>query len=468
MKSANILAINLALRPNSPVKIFPVGLSYVFSSIKRAGYEFELLDIDRYRYSDEDVRKKLEDRKWDIVLLGCIVTGYSKVKKLVAEIRETNPESLIVVGNSVASSVPEILLERTEADVAVIGEGDVTAIDILEKWINEKDLHDVKGIYYKNDGQIIQNPNREVIPDINTIPYPVYDIFDVEEYISCQINIVGEPLPMKRELIRPFPVNTARGCINRCTFCYHCFIGEKYRYRSARNIVDEIKLLNSLYSINYILLWDDLTFFSKKQIAEFVELLLKEKVEVYWMGAVRGDLFQNEEDTELLNKMKDAGCIWLGYALESADEEILKAMKKHVSLDEFRRQKELMDKAGIVSGTSLVLGYPHETPETIAKTYQFCLELGIYPSSGFLLPQPQTPIYEWTKQEGLITDEEAFLMQMGDRQDLRINLTKMSDDEFLETVEYWLKKLNRELNVGLDESQLVKTQFKRAKREAVS
>jgi len=468
MRKVNILAINLALRPNSPVKIFPVGLSYVFSSIKRAGYEFELLDIDRYRYADEDVRKKLEDRKWDIVLLGCIVTGYSMVKKLVGEIRETNPESLIVVGNSVASSIPKILLEKTEADVAVIGEGDVTAVDILEKWINEKSLCDVKGICYKKDGQIIQNPAREVISDINTIPYSVYDIFDVEEYISCQRNIVGEPLPMKRELIRPFPVNTARGCINRCTFCYHCFIGEKYRYRSARNIIDEIKLLNSLYSINYILLWDDLTFFSKKQIAEFVELLLKEKVEVYWMGTVRGDLFQEDKDADLLKKMKDAGCIWLGYALESANEEILKAMKKHVSLSQFRRQKELMDKAGIVSGTSLVLGYPQETPETIAKTYQFCLELGIYPSSGFLLPQPQTPVYEWAKQEGFITDEEEFLMQMGDRQDLRINLTKMSDNEFWDTVEYWLKKLNRELNLGLDESQLVKTQFKRTKRETVS
>jgi len=461
MKKANILAINMALRPQSPVKIFPIGLAYVLSSVKRSEYDFELLDIDKYRFTDEDIRRKLEETEWHIVLLGCIVTGYKKVKKLAAEIRATNPEALIVVGNSVASSIPDILLKNTEADVAVIGEGDVAIVEVLDKWISKKGLNDVKGIYYSNNDQIIKNPEREVISNINDIPPPIYDIFDVEEYISAQRNIIGEPLPMDREVIRSFPLNTARGCPNRCTFCYHCFIDKKYRYRSAMSIVDEIKLLKETYNINYVLLWDDLTFFSKKQISEFVDLVLKEKLEVSWIGAVRGNLFQETKDIELLIKMKDAGCIRLGYALESADEVILKAMKKRVSLSQFRKQKELMDTAGIASGTSIVLGYPQETPETIAKTYQFCLDLGIYPSTGFLLPQPATPIYDWAKREGFIKDEEEFLLQMGDRQDLRINLTKMSNEEFEDHVTHWLMKLNHELKIGIDEKSLIKTLYKR-------
>ena len=465
MKEIDILAINISLRPSSTVKTFPIGLSYVLSSVKRAGYDFELLDIDAYRFSDEEVHKKLAESRWHVVLLGCIVTGYSKVKRIVSDIRKTSPEALIVVGNSVASSIPEILLSKTEADVAVIGEGDITVVDILNKWSSTKDLNEVKGIYYEKDGKIFENSKREVIPDINTIPYPIHDLFDVERYIEGQRNAVGEPLPMDRELIRPFPIIISRGCISRCTFCYHCFIGNKYRYRSAKHIGNEIKQLKSLYAINYIFLWDDLTFFSKKQVRDFVNLLTKEKLDIYWMSSVRGNLFQTREDLNILKEMKDAGCLRLNYALESADEEILKAMNKNVSLDQFRRQKELLDEAGIESKTSLVLGYPQETPTTIAKTFQFCLDIGIYPSVGFLLPQPRTPIYEWAKQNNYIKDEEEYLVKMGDRQDLRINLTKMDDNEFLDAVTFWVKKLNAELNIGLDENRLLKTQYHRSKEK---
>jgi radical SAM superfamily enzyme YgiQ (UPF0313 family) len=238
-------------------------------------------------------------------------------------------------------------------------------------------------------------------------------------------------------------------------------LGLKYRHRSPRNVVDEIKGLKERYGVNYALLWDDLTFFSKKQLAEFADLLLAEKLDVNWMGAVRGNLFRDESALDILRRVKAAGCVRLGYALESADPGILKAMKKNVSLDDFKRQKELMDKAGIASGTSIVLGYPEETPETIAKTYQFCLDLGIYPSTGYLLPQPGTPIYDWARTNGHIDDEEEYLLRMGDRQDLRLNLTAMSDAEFEDTVNGWLRRLNRELKLGLDEDKLIKTQFKR-------
>lgn len=463
MPKHRLLAINLALRPESPVKIFPIGLAYVLSSVRRAGYEFDLLDIDLDRPSETEQQKKLSERPWDVVMLGCIVTGYGIVKRITAEIRQCAPNALIVVGNSVASSIPSIILTKTDADVAVIGEGDITIVDVLNKWLSNGNLEDVKGIWYKQDGRIYQNAERTVIEDINSIPLAFYDIFDVEAYIQAHIHSVGEPLPRDRASIRAFPVNTARGCVHKCTFCYHCFIGQKYRYRSAHSIIEEVKLLQQKYGINYIQLWDDLTFFSKKQIRKFVDLLLEEKVKVNWAGAVRGNLFQHTNDLALLGKMRKAGCLILGYALESADQDILKDMNKKVSLDQFRKQKQLLDKAGISSGTSIVLGYPRETPETIAKTFEFCRELELYPSSGFLLPQPATRIYQWAVEKGFIADEEAYLMRLGDRQDLRLNLTGMTDREFNEAVIYWLRRLNKELNVGLDEKQLIKTGFRREK-----
>ncbi len=468
MPSPKILAINVALRPQSKAKIFPIGLSYVLSGLKRAGVEFSLLDIDRWRMPPEEVLAELGAEKWDIVLLGCIVTGYSIVKRLLADIRQVNPDALIVVGNSVASSIPDILLERTEADVAVIGEGDVTAVEVVQSWLARKDVSDVPGIVFKKDGAIRRTAPRPVIADINGILPPLYDIFDTEAYIEGHRNCVGEPLPRPREQIRAFPVNTARGCINRCTFCYHCFIGHKYRYRSAENIVGEMMDLRARHAINYFMLWDDLTFFSKKQITEFVETLEARQLDIAWFGAVRGNLFTEEADLPLLRRMRDAGCMYLGFALESANQDILKAMRKNVSLSDFAKQKRLFDKAGITAGTSIVLGYPQETPQTIAATYQYCLDLGIYPSTGYLLPQPGTPIYEWAKANGHIDDEEAYLLRMGDRQDLRLNLTTMSDQEFEDTVLHWLGILNRELELGLDEQALIKTTFKRSAKDGIS
>lgn len=462
MKTYEILALNLALRPKSPVKIFPIGLAYVLSSIRRADFEFDLIDIDANRFSDELLYDRLQEKKWDMVLVGCIVTGYWMVKKITSYIKEINPNALIVVGNSVSSSIPEILLGKTEADVAVIGEGDITAVEVLRKWVTDRSLDGVKGIYYKQNGNIKKNESRSVIPDINEIPPPMYEIFDVEEYIQGQKHAVNDPLPIDRGLIRSFPINASRGCISKCTFCYHCFVGTKFRYKTAETIVNEMKLLKSKYDINYFMLWDDLTFFSKKHARKFTEVLLKEKLDIHWVGTIRGDLFQKEDDLDLLEKMRDSGCLDLGYSLESTSEEILKAMHKNLSLDQFRKQKMLLDKAGIASSTSIVLGYPQETPETISKTYQFCLDLGIYPSSGFLLPQPGTPMYEWARREGYIKDEEEYLLQMGDRQDLRINLTQMKDEELLDIVNYWLERLNREMGLGLKDDQLLKTQHYRS------
>lgn len=462
----NILAFHICLRPYLPDSFFPVGLSYVLSGVRRAGYKFEFMDVDLNRYSDAEILNKLRETKWDIILMGCIVTGYRIIKKMAAQIRETNPGALIVVGNSVASSIPEILLDKTEVDVAVIGEGDVTIVEVLDKWINEQDLRGVKGIYYKKGNLIVRNPGREVIADINTIPYQTYNIFDVEKYIQTHKITIGEPLPMERDRIRAFPVAYARGCVAHCTFCYHCFRGDRYRHRSARSVIDEIKLLQSLYGVNYIMTSDDLMFSTKQQINDFLELIAKERLDFYWTGIVRGNMFQSDADLDLLKKVKGAGCVRLGSALESADEEILKAMRKRVSLEQFRRQKMLLNKAGLTSGTSIVLGYPQETPETIGKTFQFCMDIGIYPSTGFLLPQPGTPIYEWAKKEKYIRDEEEYLLNMGDRQDLRINLTKMSEQEFVDVVTYWLRKLNKKLNLGLSDDQLIKTKFKRERKDS--
>jgi anaerobic magnesium-protoporphyrin IX monomethyl ester cyclase len=461
----NILLINVSLRPSSPIKLFPVGLGYIATAIKNAGFDFDLIDIDAHRFSDQVVEKLVRKKKYDVVCMGCIVTGYKIVKSLASSIREAHPLAKIVVGNSVATSVVGTLLSRTEVDVAVMGEGDETIVDLLHAFAEARPLESVKGICFKKGGDVVKTPSRPYIKDVSSIPSPDFSLFDIEIYIENSRHYANDPTPIPREEIRALPVNTARGCLARCTFCYHNFKGIPYRYRSAESIVGDIKFLIDKYSLNYIHFWDELTFFSRKQTMKLIQRILDEDLHFFWEANCRADLFNKEEDLEIMLKMKEAGCLAISYSLESADPSILRAMDKHITPEQFSRQTALLHKAGIPTYTSLVLGYPQETPETIAKTFQCCIENRIYPSTGYLLPQPGSPMYDYALEQGHVVDEEDYLLKLGDRQDLRLNMTKMSDQEFQSHVIEQLKRCNEALKTGLKVDELIKTQYYRAQKE---
>lgn len=222
----NILVINVSLRPQSPVKLFPIGLGYITTAMKRAGFVFDLLDIDGHRYSDLEVEKKIREKSYDVICMGCIVTGYRIIKSLAFLIKSYHPNSTIIVGNSVASSVADTLLARTKVDIAVMHEGDETIIDLLSAISHSKPLEDVLGIcFVKEDGVFVKTSPRPPIKDISQLPYIDFSIFDVEEYIKTSKYAVHDPLPFPREEARALPINTARGCIASCGFCYHVFRG---------------------------------------------------------------------------------------------------------------------------------------------------------------------------------------------------------------------------------------------------
>ena len=465
MKKLKILAINLCLRPYMPSFLFPLGLSYVIGAVRRAGYDLELLDLDKDRKTDAEIEEFLKKKDFDIVLMGCIVTGYKIIKELCRIIRQVKKDAVIIAGNSVADSIPRILLEKTEADIAVIGEGEITVVEVLAKLSQDQPLEGIEGIWYKKDNGISYNSKRAEVLDINTLPYPDWEIFDMPGYIEIMKAGVSEPLPMPLEKIRPFLINTARGCPFRCTFCYQVFQGYPYRHRPVNSIVAEIKELQKRYGVNYISFNDELSFPTKKYAEEFVDKILSEKLSFFWLADCRSDLFSSRSDLVFLKKLKQAGCVGLGYSLESANAGILKAMNKKLSLENFIAQKKLLDEAGITSWTSLVFGYPEETKETIRETMDMCYELNIYPSTGYLLPQPGTPMYDYILAKGLVRDEEEYLLSLGDRQDLRINLTQMNNDEFQAEIKKHLKRIADKLNLGLTEDKLIKTVHYKAAKE---
>jgi radical SAM superfamily enzyme YgiQ (UPF0313 family) len=432
--------------------------------MRRAGFQFDLLDLDAHPRPPEQIEQFLQTNRYDVVAMGCIVTGYKHVKWLSLTIKRAFPETKIVVGNSVASSITDLLFQKTAIDIAVLGEGDVTIVELLRRLQASSDLGDVPGICYREDGRIRKNPPRQVIEDVNQIPMPDWELFDIQVYIDSLSKSVNEPLPpIPREEIRSLPVNTARGCPFKCTFCYHVFRHVKYRWRSPDSIIREMRHLHEKYGINYFAFADELTFFSIKQAEAFADALLACALPVYWYGSCRSDLFADTKELRVPLKLKESGCMSLSFSLESADPGILKWMNKKVGVEAFCRQVEILRQAGIASLTSIVIGYPSETKETIKATMDCCIANGIYPSAGYLLPQPSTPIYDYAVEHNYIQDKEEYLLAMGDRQDLRLNMTAIPDDELEAFVKDELARCNRELGLNLENGSLLKTGFYRAR-----
>lgn len=462
-----ILLVNICLRYDSEIKQIPVGLSCIATALKQAGFNIDILDIDLHRYKDAEVEMYLEKNNYyDMVGFGNIVSGYKFTKKLAKQIKNAMPETVLVVGNTVATSMPEFLLKHVpEIDIAVIGEGDITVVELADAISKKNKWTGIDGIAYREDNTIVTTKMRKAIHSMLDISFPDYSLFEVEKYLSVSKKTIMEPLPpLEFDSIRALPVNTARGCLFNCTFCGHAFKRYPYRHYPFDVVLKHIKHLQERYSVNFIHFWDELTISSPARLEELCEAIDKHKVYFYWNIQTRANVFK-EKDLHLLKRSKECGAMSIGGALESADEEILKAMNKLIRVEDYIKQVQVAKRAGLSVFTSLVFGYPQETKNTIRKTFDICRQLEVYPSIGFLLPLPNTTMYRYAIEKGFIKDEEKYLLNIADRQDLHINLTEMENEELYNLVNEEAIRLKNELGINLSEKEVIKTgRYKTVKR----
>jgi radical SAM superfamily enzyme YgiQ (UPF0313 family) len=460
----NLLFVNPCLRYDAPHRYLPMGLGYIVTAAKEAGYAFDLLDIDLHHFDDDYVESYIRNNSYDVIALGSIVTHYKWIKWFVHTVKKYHPHCKVIVGNSVGSSIPDLLLNNAPADIVVLGEGDITTVETLDALNQGKTLEDVEGIVYRNaQNEIVHNGTRKAVRKVDDLPYPDWDIFEVEKYLElCKLTAHDNTTLFPKEEAIVMPVNTARGCVHKCTFCHYVFWNDPYRHRSVESILGEIRRNQAKYGANYINFWDELSFAKLNQAEKFADALLEANLGIHWTAAIRSDLFGKDNATyekrrEVAEKFVKSGALVVGYSLESANDEILASMNKRVESEHFSEQIRLLNEVGLRSITSLVLGYPEETLETIGETMQFCIDHGIYPSSGFLMPMPATGMWDYAIEHGYITDEDKYLTEMTERQDLVVNMTQIPDDVLVAEVKGWLERINHELNVELDPDRLLKT-----------
>lgn len=442
---ARLLFINPTLRPDAKSKYSPVGLAYILTAVRKAGYDFDLIDMDAESLSVSDVKLLLQGKSYDLCGLGCIVTGLGLAMELADVVREANPQCCIVGGNSLASSIPHLLLERTEFDVAVLGEGDEIIVELIESIEGKRPLSSIAGIAYLEKGELVQTPPRPLIPNLDAIGFPDWSIFAMDKY-----NRAIMPVMDSDDMQVCLPLNGARGCPFNCTFCYHVFKGQKYRKYSEPALVREFKHLKEEYGATFIYFWDELSFPNITSVESLVSLLEKLSFRIGWRAISRADLF-SAKDVPLLKRAHEAGCRAIAFSIENASPEILKAMDKRISHKNTIKQALSLWEANIVPSTSLIFGYPQESFNSIKATLELCERCNIYPSVGYLQPLPGTPIYNWAVERGFLPDEWEYLINAGDRQDFHVNLTSIPTDELTDFVQTEMKALAKRMGLHFED-----------------
>jgi len=417
----NVLLINPPIRLTDNPYVFPIGLGYIASSLIQAGHKVEALDINGQRWPEEEVRQKINARikEFDAVGVGGLITTYKYVKWLISVIKEARPNIPVIVGDNGATFSYHLYLEKAKADIAVIGEGDMTIKEVIKAIEKKSDLTSVKGVVFKSDGKIFKTPPRERIEHLDELPYPQRDIFPIEKYITSPLSRMGG--------MRFLVLSATRGCPYRCKFCYPAF-GRVVKLRSARSIVDEIKFIKERYNLDCVGFTDDLFIINRKRVLEFCQLLIEEEVDIKWCSTARADLV----DSDILKKMKESGCFWLGYGIESANPHVLFDMKKGFTVEQASNGVRLTKMAGIFCATTWIIGWPNETPKSVRDTMKFIIREELpFLGLNYATPYPGSELYDDFVRSGRIEDEESFIMKLGDARDFVVNLTCMPDEQLI-------------------------------------
>lgn len=405
--------------------ISPYGLAYIATSLLNSAYEVEIFDIYANRWNRNEVLKRIKYLNCDVIGITAMSTQYSYVKWLSFELKKQT-KARIVVGGLLATYSSEIVLKNTSVDICVVGEGENTIVDLLN---NINCLDNVHGIVFKKDGETIKTPPGEYIKDLDSLGRLAYDLFPMDVYTKTKFYIHDPTTKIFKHKIsfKTMGVPTGRGCPYRCNFCSKSIDG--LRLRSVDSIIDEIKFLQRTYGIEGVHFIDELFVVNKKRAYELVEKIAP--LNLQWDGQGR----INTVDYELLCAMKKAGCVAIGFGVESGSNKILKNMNKRITVERSKQALSDAQKAGLHIKVQLVLGYPGENKETIAGTVNFFKEIK-HPARRFslILPLPGSAIYNDAINKGLIKDEEDYLMQIydgygGNRYRTFINFTEMSTNE---------------------------------------
>jgi len=422
---------------------FPLGLGYIAAVLRERGYQVSVIDLTIEDVNYGDLENRIKQFNPDIIGISAISYEYLQVKELSAYLKRVVP-SKIILGGLLATYNYDLVLNKTDVEICVIGEGELTIIDLLE---NLAFLAEVKGIAYKENGNITLNPPRELISDLDALPFPAYDLFDIDEYselLMRDIYMSHKYLP-KKKIHRKMTLESGRGCPFACQFCSKCFT--TIRRKSVDRIIEEMKYLQEHYAIDILGFQDELFFFEKNYIYEFCQKI--KPLGVSWYGNAR----VNTIDRETLELIVKSNCLTIGFGVESGSEKILKNMNKKTSPSQIEETLKNVLEVGLPTTISLILGYPGEDKQSVQDTLDLLKRVG-HPGLMFryITPYPGSALYDYCLENGVIENEEEYMESLGDGTGpyrFRVNLSNFTDEELTDLLPETIQKAVRNYSVYL-------------------
>jgi radical SAM superfamily enzyme YgiQ (UPF0313 family) len=421
-----ILLINSPIRLDAAPNIIPYGLATIASVLQQSGFHVEVYDINALRPSRAEVIEALQSKTWDVVGISGLITTWKFQKWLISQLKQLRPHVPVISGGGLATSSSDFLFRTTPVDIAVIGEGEETMLALCQALSDHSDLHDIAGIEFRQNGHIVKNTRRPNIKNLDTIPIPAWELLPVDIYLKNPIwgDVANNSSGFKKDVVvnRSMNIVASRGCPYSCHYCYHLFGQSNYRFRSAQNVIDEIEILVDRYGVDFVGFVDDNMMVSEKYLLAFCDLLEAKKFPLAW--GCHGRV--SSASPQILQRMAETGCVWIGYGIESGSQKILDAMNKKSIVQQAKEAIANTREVGIYPNTTFIFGYPGETVETIQETVDFKRDMNLECGSFFATPYPGAPLYEAMRER--ISDEVSFIASLGDATNFSINLTEFDDE----------------------------------------
>ena len=399
--------------------LFPLGIPYISSSLKNAGFQVYTLNLNHLDSPYKELQQLILKEKIDVILCGGLSPQFSQLKEVFDSALEVAPDIITVCGGGIITGDPEPAMKAFNyLHIGIIGEGENTVCKLAAALNNNTELHTVKGIIFKSGSKYITTPEQPEQKDIDVFPFPDYEGFDYDNYLEYYSNLGLLGLNIDRTL----SIVSSRSCPFNCSFCFHTS-GKKYRQRSIDSIFNELDHILSKYSIRYLFIQDELFSSSFKRVNEFCQRIVKYNLP--WAVSLRVDSISEE----LISLMKESGCNSIGMGLESADNTVLKSMRKHITIEQIEKALQITQKYGYPPNGNFIFGDTAETRETAQNTLNWWKKHKDYNIFlKMIRVLPGSYLYQYAREKDIIKDPVKFLQDGCPY----VNVTKMTDKEMAE------------------------------------
>lgn len=361
--------------------VLPLGLMNLYLIGENLGCDMELLDLSRVPYKEG--LKMILSKFYDVIGISCNFTNaVPYVLRYAKDIKNAYLNVIIIAGGNHATLIPGDLLFN-DYDYILNGEGEASFKEFLQRLLKGGTVKDLRGVSYFEGGEIIKNPSREPIDDLDTLPFNDYSKFNLEPYF-------------KWSKIRYLNIETSRGCIHNCSFCATVKMwGHRFRHKTPQRIIKEFAVAKRL-KCDYVFLCDDDTALNEDNLRNFCQLLIKENISVPW-GTTIGS--KSVKDPSTFSLMAKSGCVKVNICIESANPRILQEYRKPYTIEDNRRTCFELSKRKILVHNHGIIGSPRETLRETMETYFYLIKTSPMWHVSALEPRPGTDYWQkWCKK----------------------------------------------------------------------